>query len=174
MYLRQRTLLREWDAHNPAVTQNLTRISIPRIKLEDIVLEGVSEHSLMLGPAHLQGSAEPGMPGNAVLAGHRDSFFRRIHSLRYGDEILVTRGGRKYRYIVRARKIVPPTDLSVLRQGSVTELTLITCYPTHAVGPAPQRLIVVAKLAPENPKTTIEAGGLVPDRIGVKAAAPVE
>jgi LPXTG-site transpeptidase (sortase) family protein len=48
---------------------------------------------------------------------------------------------------VKSRKIVAPTDLSVLRRSQDSELTLITCYPTHAIGPAPQRLIVVAKLA---------------------------
>ena len=174
MYLRQRSLLREWNAHNPAVTRTLTKLSIPKIKLEDVVLEGVSDHSLMLGPAHLQESVEPGMPGNAVLAGHRDSFFRRIHSLRYGDDIFVTRGDRRYRYIVRSRKIVEPTDLSVIRPTPDTELTLITCYPTHAVGPAPQRLIVVAKLAPENFKMTTRAGGHIPVQLGARAAPPVE
>jgi LPXTG-site transpeptidase (sortase) family protein len=174
MYLRQRSLLREWNAHNPAVTQTLTKITIPKIKLEDVVLEGVSDESLMLGPAHMQGSVEPGMPGNAVLAGHRDSFFRRINSLRYGDDIFVTRGDHKYRYIVSGRKIVEPTDLSVIRPTSYTELTLITCYPTHAVGPAPQRLIVIARLAPENLKMTSQAGGRLPGRLGAKGAAPLE
>jgi sortase A len=147
MYARQRLLLRQWNSHNPAVTQTLTKLSIPRIQLEDVVLEGISQRSLMLGPAHMAESVEPGASGNAVIAGHRDSFFRHIHSLRYGDDIFVTRGDHRFRYVVRSRKIVEPTDLSVIRPSSDTEITLITCYPTHAVGPAPQRLVVVAKLA---------------------------
>ena len=56
------------------------------------------------------------------------------------------RSGRRFHYVVRARRIVVPTDTSVLRSTEYPELTLITCYPTHAIGPAPQRLIVVAKL----------------------------
>lgn len=147
MYARQRSLLREWNNRDPAVVQNLTKIAIPKIKLEDVVLEGASPHSLLLGPAHLTGSAEPGNQGNAVIAGHRDSFFRRIHSLRDGDEIFVMRDGHKFRYVVRERKIVEPTELSVVRPTHDSRLTLITCYPTHAIGPAPKRLIVVAKLA---------------------------
>jgi sortase A len=139
-------LLRQWNAHNPAVVQNLTKLSIPKIQLEDIVVEGATAHSLLLGPAHLRDTAEPGDPGNAVIAGHRDSFFRRIHSLRYGDDIFVMRGGHKFRYTVRNRKVVEPTDLSVLAPTADSELTLITCYPTHAIGPAPRRLIVIAKL----------------------------
>jgi len=175
MYARQELLLRQWNSHNPAVTNTLTKLSIPRLKLEDVVLEGISEHSLLLGPAHLSASAEPGSRGNAVIAGHRDSFFRRIHSLRYGDNIFVTRGDRRFRYVVRSRKIVEPTDLAVIRPSSETELTLITCYPPHAVGPAPQRLIVVAKMAPDkidaSAKTTQQP---LLSRVGAKTDPPLE
>jgi hypothetical protein len=43
-------------------------------------------------------------------------------------------------------RIVLPTDLSALRQSPSAQLTLITCYPTHYVGPAAKRLVVVARL----------------------------
>jgi sortase (surface protein transpeptidase) len=33
-----------------------------------------------------------------------------------------------------------------LLQSPSAQLTLITCYPTHYVGPAPKRLVVVARL----------------------------
>jgi sortase (surface protein transpeptidase) len=33
----------------------------------------------------------------------------------------------------------------VLRASKGSELTLITCYPMHFIGLAPQRLIIVAK-----------------------------
>lgn len=145
MYIHQRELLQEWNGTS-AKARHLTKLSIPKIGLEDIVLEGASRHSLLLGPAHLSGSAAPGTTGNAVIAGHRDTFFRHVHSLRYGDDIYVLRSGKRYHYVVRVRKIVEPTDLSVLRATKDGELTLITCYPTHAIGPAPRRLIVVAKL----------------------------
>lgn len=146
MYVQQHMLLKKWNENSAGVNQNLVKLSIPRIQLEDVVLEGATEHSLLLGPAHLEGSAQPGSLGNAVIAGHRDTFFRRVHSLRYGDDIYVLRSGRRFHYVVRNRKIVEPTDLSVLKKTADSELTLITCYPTHAIGPAPQRLIVVAKL----------------------------
>jgi len=145
MYMHQRRLLEEWDAAS-AEHSSLTKLSIPKIQLENIVLEGASQHSLLLGPAHLSASAVPGSVGNAVIAGHRDTFFRHIHSLRYGDDIYVLRSGKRFHYVVRSRKIVEPTDLSVLKATKYSELTLITCYPTHAIGPAPRRLIIVAKL----------------------------
>jgi sortase A len=148
MYAQQKIMLGQWgkrDASNPP----LTKLSIPKIHLEDVVLEGASSHSLLLGPAHLSETAIPGTLGNAVIAGHRDTFFRHVHSLRYGDDIYILRGGRLFHYVVRSRRIVEPTNLSVLRSTKDGELTLITCYPTHAIGPAPQRLIIVAKLVSE-------------------------
>jgi sortase A len=145
MYWKQRSLLKRWNSEY-ATHENLTKLSIPRIKLEDVVLEGVDAHSLLLGPGHMESSAEPGSPGNAVIAGHRDTFFRRVHSLHVGDDIYVLRDGHRFHYVVRTRKIVQPNDLSVLKSSDKTQLTLITCYPTHAIGPAPQRLIVVATM----------------------------
>ena len=146
MYWKQHVLLNRWNGEN-AAQQSLTKLSIPRIDLEDVVLEGATAHSLLLGPAHLETSVEPGAPGNAVIAGHRDTFFRRVHSLHIGDNIYVMRNGHRYHFVVEGRKIVEPTDLSVLKSTKAPVLTLITCYPTHVIGPAPKRLIIVAKLA---------------------------
>ena len=146
MYWKQRSLLRQWN-EELATRENLTKLSIPRIQLEDVVLEGVDAHSLLLGPGHMGNSVEPGMPGNAVIAGHRDTFFRKVHKLRPGDDIYVLRDGNRFHYKVTVRKIVKAHDLSVLESSDKTELTLITCYPTHAIGPAPERLIVIALMA---------------------------
>jgi sortase A len=162
MYAQQKMLLRQWK-EQAASNRPLTKLSIPKIKLEDVVLEGASSHSLLLGPAHLSETAIPGTLGNAVIAGHRDTFFRHVHSLRYGDDIYILRGGRLFHYVVRARRIVEPTNLSVLRSTKDGELTLITCYPTHAIGPAPQRLIIVAKLVSEaapSPPTLADNAGI--------------
>ena len=145
MYWKQRSLLKEWNAQL-ATRESLTKLWIPRIKLEDVVLEGVGAHSLLLGPGHMENSVEPGLRGNAVIAGHRDTFFRKLHKLRPGDDIYVLRDGHRFRYKVIARKIVQPDDLSVLGSSDKPQLTLITCYPTHAIGPAPERLVVVATL----------------------------
>lgn len=146
MYLKQRKLLHDFNTQ-PAAREVLTKLSIPRIGLRAVVIEGASSHSLLLGPGHMIGSAIPGTEGNAVIAGHRDTFFRHIPTLKNGDAIYILRSGKRFRYIVVQKKVVQPTDLSVLRATKTGELTLITCYPTHFIGPAPQRLIIVAKLA---------------------------
>ena len=165
MYWKQHSLLRQWD-EQLAARESMTKLFIPRIHLEDVVLEGVDGHALLLGPGHMQGSVEPGMTGNAIIAGHRDTFFRKVHKLRAGDDIYILRDGNHYHYRVITRKIVQPTDLSVLRSSNKTELTLITCYPTHAIGPAPERLVVVAAMVGG------ADGGSRISKVGVSGAFP--
>ena len=56
------------------------------------------------------------------------------------------REGKKFHYVVTGKRVVQPDDISVLDATSDTRLTLITCYPTYYIGPAPERLIVFARL----------------------------
>jgi LPXTG-site transpeptidase (sortase) family protein len=153
MYAGQKKLAVEWQQQNarPAnILDNdsdaLTRLTIARIKLDAVIVEGASNKSLKLGPGHMADSALPGNSGNSVIVAHRDTFFRHLDELRQGDDIELRRQGEVYRFEVTGRRIVEPTDLSALRQSSSAQLTLITCYPTHYVGPAPKRLVVVARL----------------------------
>ena len=134
----------------PAVSpqQLLTRVLIPKIKLDAIVVEGTSSRQLSEGPGHLGQTAMPGEPGNAVITAHRDTFFRHIYELDKGDEITVLRNGQTFRFAVTSKKVVKPDDVSVLRPTPDAQLTLITCYPTYYIGPAPERLVVFSKLTP--------------------------
>jgi LPXTG-site transpeptidase (sortase) family protein len=162
MYAAQRKLAIEWKQQNARPANivggngdTLVRLTIAKIKLDAVIVEGTSRKSLKLGPGRMQDSALPGYSGNSVIVAHRDTFFRHLDELREGDEIYLRRQGEVYRFEVTGRHVVEPTDLSALRQSPSAQLTLITCYPTHYIGPAPKRLVVVARLiAP--PKTAGE------------------
>jgi sortase A len=130
--------------------QPLTRLVIPKINLEAIVVEGTDRQQLIAGPGHLTDTAIPGETGNAVITAHRDTFFRHIFELEKGDEISVQRDGRVFRYEVTSKKIVPPSDVSVVRPTPDAQLTLITCYPVYYIGPAPERLVVFSRLIAPN------------------------
>lgn len=136
----------------PAAEPGLSRLQIPKINLDAVVVEGDSREQLLLGPGHMTQTALPGETGNAVITAHRDTFFRHIYELSKGDQIVVERGGQAFRYEVTGKKVVKPEDVSVLRPTSDAELTLITCYPTYYIGPAPERLVVFSRLL-ENPHT---------------------
>lgn len=153
MYSAQRRLSQEWQQQNlqlptqPAgLVTTLSRLTIPSIKLDAVVVEGVDRKHLLVGPGHLPETPEPGQPGNAVISGHRDTFFRHIHELKKGDYIMVERSGRRFRYEVTGKQVVEPTDMAVVQATPDPQLTLLTCYPTYYIGPAPQRLVVFSKL----------------------------
>jgi sortase A len=126
--------------------QMLTRLVVTKIGIDAIVVEGASRKDLSEGPGHMKQTAEPGEAGNAVVTGHRDTFFRHIHELAKGDQIQVQRNGRSFVYEVTGRRIVMPEDISVINPTKDAELTLITCYPTYYIGPAPKRLVVFSRL----------------------------
>lgn len=161
MYAGQKKLALEWQQQS-ARPQNilasdsdtLVRLTIAKINLDAVVVEGTSRKSLKLGPGHMQNSALPGSSGNSVIVAHRDTFFRHLDEVREGDEIELRRRGEVDRFEVTERRVVEPTDLSALRQSRSAQLTLITCYPTHYVGPAPKRLVVVARW-----KATLKTAG---------------
>ncbi|MGE5110218.1 MAG: class D sortase [Acidobacteriaceae bacterium] len=160
MFWNQRRLEREWAAQQRRLDKGpsqpttsaafkddgLTRLSIPKIDFAAVIVEGTGRRELLLGPGHITNTPAPGEPGNSVISAHRDTFFRHIYELNKGDEILVQRNGKSYRYEVTSKRIVEPTDLSVLEPTHDSRLTLITCYPTYYVGPAPERLVVTSTL----------------------------
>jgi len=124
-------------------------LAILRIESSDIevpVFDSTSKTALNRGSGHVAGTALPGAQGNSAIAGHRDGFFRGLKNIRVGAEIeLATLSGQQH-YRVSEILIVDPLDVSVLSPTEDTTITLITCYPFHFVGPAPERFIVRATI----------------------------
>jgi LPXTG-site transpeptidase (sortase) family protein len=159
MYLEQKRLADAWEQEQAiraeslgtqpahAKDESMVRLVIPKIDLASFVVEGTNHKSLLLGPGHMTKTAEPGEIGNAVITGHRDTFFRHIYELEKGDQVYVERRGKRFVYQVTSKKIVDPDDMSVIRPTSDAQVTLITCYPTYFIGPAPKRLVVFTRLA---------------------------
>jgi sortase A len=140
-------------AHSPGPLRLATgaivgRVEIPRVGVSAVVREGDDAKVLRGAVGHIPGTALPGESGNAALAGHRDTFFRGLRNIRNGDEIVVKTPAGDARYVVRATRVVDPTDISVLAPARGSVLTLVTCYPFNYIGAAPRRFIVHAELAP--------------------------
>ena len=68
----------------------LGRIEIASIGLTAMVEEGTGRKTLQRGVGHIVGTSLLGQSGNAGLAGHRDTFFRKLRNIHEGDEITVT------------------------------------------------------------------------------------
>jgi sortase A len=120
-------------------------IQVPRLGLSVMVVQGVSPASLRRAVGHLSDSALPGEWGNVALAGHRDTFFRPLSDIRLGDEIRFQTADHSFEYVVESIEVVAPTDIRVLEPSTGHDLTLLTCFPFHYVGPAPERFVVRAR-----------------------------
>ncbi len=82
---------------------------------------------------YLEGTAYPTWSGNTGLTGHvylpngNPGPFVDLHTLMWGQQIIVHMGGQEYVYEVRSVRRVLPDDISVLGHATGPTLTLITC-----------------------------------------------
>jgi len=147
-----------------------THLSIPSVGIDQPIVEVPAQVETVSGQqvlvwsvadyavGHNNTSADPGQPGNIVLAGHDDwhgEVFRNLHSVQQGAEItLTTADDQSHHYIVtdilyRREVGVPLSERLITGEliGPTTDerLTLVTCWP---YGVDDHRLIVIAKPAP--------------------------
>jgi sortase A len=157
------------EIHRPAPGELLGRVTIPRLNMSAVVLEGVDDATLRRSAGHVPSTALPGESGNFSIAAHRDTLFRPLKDIRVGDEVQFETAQKNLVFHVVSTKIVKPTDVSVLApEGDSRLMTMITCYPFYYVGSAPKRFIVMARL--DSPGAAI-AGPQAP--AAPKPAAPV-
>ena len=130
-----------------ADTWPISRLDVPGLGIDRIVLAGASGSSLAFGPGHLFGSSLPGQQGNTVIAGHRDTHFRFLKDIQRGELIqLQSLTGETIKYEVSETIIVDEKQAEYLISTSDNTLTLITCYPFDAIRPGgPLRYLVIAK-----------------------------
>jgi len=125
----------------------LTRIVIPGIKVDTVVVEGTGASALRAGAGHYPNTPLPGEEGNVAIAGHRTTYgkpFANLDHLAVGDQIVLeTPIGRHVYRVARAPFVVSNTDYSVISQTPGHTLTLTTCHPK---GSARQRLVVRAEM----------------------------
>lgn len=152
----------------PAVGPPENRIIIPRLNLNIPLvtpsykallsedwdkLEDDIQTALKIGVVHYPGTARPGQAGNFFVTGHSSYYpwadgkyktvFARLTELDVGDDYWVYYGGDKYRYIIRSKKEVKPTNVNVLDQPVNKRMaTLMTCTP---VGTTLRRLILTSE-----------------------------
>lgn len=137
--------------------ETVAKLRVPRLDRTLYVVEGTDQKDLKKGPGHMPGTALPGVTGNCVIAGHRDTHFRLLEQIHEGDEVELDTHYGNFRYKVRSMEVVSPTNVVSLRPTNDAVLHLVTCYPFHYVGHAPKRMVIEAEL--EKPAGEAVAGG---------------
>ena len=138
------------DARSYRLTSNrgegLGRLRIPRLGLNIILVDGTDHESLKRGPGRYAGSpqdltgvvgAPPPdfMPGEGQLvyvAGHRTTYlapFSHIDRLRTGDPVTIELPYATFEYRISVTRIVPASDLAMLKTHGREVLVLQACHP---------------------------------------------
>lgn len=132
------------------------RIIIPKLNVDAPLVFGMNrtdepsvQKALESGVLHFAGSANPGQAGNAVFVGHSSNsvwaagdykfVFAMLERLEPGDEYALHHNAVRYIYRVSEKKIVSPSDVSVIANTAEATSTLITCTPT---GTSLKRLVI--------------------------------
>jgi sortase A len=126
-------------------------LTAERIGLDVMIAEGVDYRTLRRAAGRIPGTARLDSDGNVGIAAHRDTFFRPLQKIQEGDVLEIETYKSRYRYRVEWTAVVEPSNIQFLKPSSASELTLVTCFPFHYVGPAPRRFIVRATRVDSGP-----------------------
>ena len=132
----------------------MTRIQIPKLHLDTVVVEGTSDQALAAGAGHYPQTPLPcASSGNVGIAGHRTMNghpFQRLDTLTPGDRVVLTTPFESCTYQIVAAVdghanpyVTEPNDWTVVAQTPKPMLTMSTCTPE---GTARQRLVARAEL----------------------------
>lgn len=147
------------------------RLIIPKINVDAPVVYGMVstaepevQKALESGILHYGNTALPGQKGNTVLVGHSSNnvwaegdykfVFALLEKLEVGDKFFAHKDSKRYTYQVSSKKVVSPSDVSVLNPTDTPVITLITCTP---VGTNWNRLIIKADQVSPDPESAAPA-----------------
>ena len=141
----------KYEAHQVEEGDGLTRIVIPRLGVDTIVVEGTSPAALKAGAGHYPETPLPGENGNMAIAGHRTTYgkpFADIDLLSVGDDIYLETPVGAFLYKVdKPPFVIDPADRTVLEPTPMPSLTLTACHPKFS---AAERLVVQAQMVGTN------------------------
>ena len=138
------------------------RITVPKLDVQAVVLDQASGPAMAWGPGHVEGTAEPGGPGLAAFAGHRDTHLAFAAKMQVGDRMVVeTRDGQRHIYQVSQALVVDSRTWRFPEQfEGPSHLVLATCWPFGAQVQGPMRfLLVTERVDPDTTTALADLGG---------------
>ncbi|MBA2279597.1 class D sortase [Candidatus Saccharibacteria bacterium] len=148
-----------------------SKLIIPKINVEvpvvydvETIEEAAVQKGLESGVVHYATTSNPGEQGNGAIFGHSSNnilnrgkykfAFVLLSRLESGDTFYIEKGGVRYVYKIFEKKVVSPTDVSVLGSinGKPSTLSLITCDPP---GTTINRLVVIGEQISPDPAGNI-------------------
>ena len=126
------------------------RLIIPKLEVDELILDGVDEQTLLQGEGLYDYAQLPGEGrSNTSIAGHRnwirggkitlDQPFTFLDTLTEGNYLYLVYGENIYQYLFEYQEVVEPDDWGPIYKTDHSCVTLTTCTP---VGVSDHRLIV--------------------------------
>jgi LPXTG-site transpeptidase (sortase) family protein len=146
----------------PQVIIPKINVQIPVVYDQESVDEASIQSALENGVVHYSTTVNPGQQGNAAIFGHSSNnifnkgkykfAFVLLHELVPGDIFYLTYNKTVYTYKIFDKKVVPPSEVSVLNnvEGKTATAALITCDPP---GTSTNRLVVWGEQISPDPST---------------------
>lgn len=136
---------------------------VARLQLDEaseplIVLDGIHGESLAFGPGRMPGTGQA-----LVIAGHRDTHFQTLESLRVGDPLRYQDSqGQWHHYVVTTTRVVDSRQEGLWPEHLAPEqLVLVTCFPFDSIDSnGPLRYLVEARASSPLPLTQHEGTGI--------------
>ena len=148
--------------YSPRPGAPVFRLRIPAIDLDHIVVQGVEDDQLELGPGHYPECGPgfepplctrgdqvwPGERGRVIVSGHRTTYgapFWDLDDLERGDVVITTTRWGEFVYRVIGKEVVAPNVRNIADPAAADgyEIAFTTCNPRFS---AAQRLIVYARM----------------------------
>jgi sortase A len=150
---QQRMFIFARALHSVVQTGNAVgEISIPRLGLKKVFVEGADNVTIRKGPGHYGSTLLPGQGGTVGIAGHRTTYgapFRHLDELAKGNRIILTMPYGRFMYRVTGIRIYPAGETDVFRHRAGRErLVVSACHPVHSDA---QRIVVFARLRGARP-----------------------
>jgi sortase A len=129
-------------------------LSIPSLKIDDATVS-TTNYNLDQNLVHYFGPSNPLDHGTSVIFGHSTipqwfnpknykTIFATLHTIKTGDDIILTVEGKQYTYQIFSVTITSPEDVNIFSQSyDNSYITIVTCTPPGTIW---KRLIVRAVL----------------------------
>lgn len=139
----------------PKIGKNIPLLDVKNREVEsEHELENIFMKELENGVVRYPWSAIPWENGTTFIFWHSSNFpwmkwnyndvFATLDNVVYGDEVIVYYWQKKYKYIIREKRVITPWDVSILKRNkNKNEISIMTCWP---IWTTLNRLIVVWEL----------------------------
>ena len=128
----------DWFGHYP-----IGKLIIPHLDINNVVFNTSDDLALTYGLGRVDsGHLLHEKNQNIVIAGHRDSFFKKLEHISSNIHITLEHIEGNSEYLVENIMIVNPDEYDYVVNNNRNTLLLITCFPFNYIGSAPKRFIV--------------------------------